>query len=105
MTHKTRLHRGKREIVFFFRQSCQDVTHCHENLTYELASLTAQRTESQQLIRDLEDENKALRETEREGNMELDRQESHAGFNSLFLFLKETLFFVSQAEGETEEDV
>lgn len=79
---QTRLHRGKREIVFFFRQSCQDVTHCHENLTYELASLTAQRTESQQLIRDLEDENKALRETEKEGNMELDRQESHAGFNS-----------------------
>lgn len=95
--------------MFFFRQSCQDVTHCHENLTYELASLTAQRTESQQLIRDLEEENKALRETESEGNMELDRQESHAGFNSQSVFISKRnsffFFFVSQAEGETEEDV
>lgn len=73
--------------MFFFLQSCQDVTHRHDKLTYELASLMAQRTESQQLIRALEDENKALREMEREGNIELDRQESHAGFNT-FLFLK-----------------
>lgn len=62
------------------------MAHRHDNLTYELASLMAQRTESQQLIRDLEDENKALRETEREGTMELDRQESHAGFNLRFYF-------------------
>uniref|UniRef100_H3C1W6 Calcium binding and coiled-coil domain 1b n=1 Tax=Tetraodon nigroviridis TaxID=99883 RepID=H3C1W6_TETNG len=70
---------GRHKIVFVFRQPCQDVTHRHDDLTGELASLMAQRTQSQQQIRDLEDENKALRETEREGTMEVDRQESHAG--------------------------
>lgn len=76
--------------MFFFGQSCQDVTHRHDNLTYELASLMAQRSESQQLIRDLEEENKALRETEREGTMELDRQASHAGWN-MFVFISKKI--------------
>ncbi|CAF95522.1 unnamed protein product [Tetraodon nigroviridis] len=66
----------------------KDVTHRHDDLTGELASLMAQRTQSQQQIRDLEDENKALRETEREGTMEVDRQESHAGFNIRFYLEK-----------------
>lgn len=68
------------------------MTHHHENLTYELASLTAQRTESQQLLRDLEDENKALRETEREGNMELGRQEPHGAFSMLAFTSNKNLY-------------
>lgn len=65
--------------MFFFGQPCQDETHRHESLTCEVASLTAQRSQSQQLIRDLEGQNEALRRAEREGRQELDRQESHAG--------------------------
>lgn len=81
------------------------MTQHHENLTHELASLTAQRIESQQLIRDLKEENKALRETAREGNMELDRQESLAGLNMFVFIPKKENLFVSQAEGETKEDI
>lgn len=68
--------------MFFFGQPRQDETCRHESLTCEVASLTAQRSQSQQLIRDLEDENEALRRAERQGRQELDRQESHAGSKS-----------------------
>lgn len=55
--------------------SCQDVKCSRENLTSELTTLMAERAESQQRIRDLEEENKVLRQGEREGNVEIDRQE------------------------------
>lgn len=42
----------------------------------------AERAESQQRIRDLEEENKVLRQAEKEGNVEIERQESSAGFNA-----------------------
>lgn len=79
---QTCLQRRNGETVFFFGQPCQDETHRHESLTCELASLTAQRSQSQQLIRDLEDENEDLRQAEKEGRQELNRQESHAGLKS-----------------------
>lgn len=67
----------------------------HENLTSELCTLMAERTEDQQLIRDLEEENKVLRQGEREGNMEIDRQESHADFKAaIYIFSRDKIFFL-----------
>eukprot|EP00066_Takifugu_rubripes_P022792 XP_011612058.1 PREDICTED: calcium-binding and coiled-coil domain-containing protein 1-like [Takifugu rubripes] len=51
----------------------EDVKYSRENLTSELTTLMAERAESQQRIRDLEEENKVLRQGEREGKMEIDR--------------------------------
>lgn len=76
-----------------------------ENLTSELITLMAERAESQQRIRDLEEENKVLRQGEREGIMEIDRQESALVLTRPFLFIHETKSFFSQTEGETEEDL
>lgn len=77
-----------------------------ENLTSELTTLMAERAESQRRIRDLEEENQVLRRGEREGNMEIDRQESRAGFNTaIFIYFTRQNLFFSQAEGETEEDL
>lgn len=56
----------------------------------------AERAESQQRIRDLEEENKVLRQAEKEGNVEIERQESSAGFNAavfIYLFTRRNLFF------------
>lgn len=53
----------------------------------------AERAESQQRIRDLEEETKVLRQGEREGNMEIDRQESGAGFNpAVFIYPRDQIF-------------
>lgn len=65
--------------VFSRPQSWQDVKYSHENLTSELTNLMAERAENQQRIKDLEEENKALKEMEREGNTETERQ---AGFDA-----------------------
>lgn len=73
---------GKGENVFSCPRSWQDVKYSHENLTSELTKLMAERAESQQRIKDLEEENKALKEMERDGNMEAERQGSRAGFNA-----------------------
>lgn len=55
----------------------------------------AERAESQQRIRDLEEENKVLRQGEREGIMEIDRQESRAGFNTaVFIYSRDKIFFL-----------
>lgn len=54
----------------------------------------AERTQNQQQIRDLEEENKVLRQGEREGNMEIERQESHAGFKAaVFIYSRDKIFF------------
>ncbi len=72
----------------------------------------AEKAEAQQRIRDLEEDIKVLNDREKEGNMELERQvfetypslDVHLGiFKSLGL--KQTFFFVPQAEGESEENV
>lgn len=67
----------------------------HENLTSELTTLMAERAESQQRIRDLEEENKVLRQGEREGIMEIDRQEPRAGFNTaVYIYSRDKIFFL-----------
>ena len=45
----------------------------YENLTLELSKLMAEREETQQHIKGLEECNKALNEREEETNMELER--------------------------------
>ncbi|GAA6215695.1 calcium-binding and coiled-coil domain-containing protein 1-like [Lates japonicus] len=51
----------------------KDVKYSQENLTFELSKLMADKAESQQQIKDLEDDIKVLTDREKEGNMELER--------------------------------
>lgn len=51
----------------------KDVTYSQENLTSELSKLLAEKAESQQKIKDLEDDIKVLTDREKEGNAELER--------------------------------
>lgn len=82
--------------MFCFLRSCQDAKCSRENLTSELTTLMAERAESQQRIRDLEEENKVLRQAEKEGNVEIERQESSAGFNAaVFIYSRDEIFFFS----------
>lgn len=55
----------------------KDVTYSQENLTSELSKLLAEKAESQQKIKDLEDDIKVLTDREKEGNAELERQVSN----------------------------
>lgn len=57
--------------------------YSQENLTFELSKLMADKAESQQRIKDLEDDIKVLTDREKEGNMELERQvfKTHASSN------------------------
>lgn len=48
--------------------------YSQENLTSELSKLMAEKAESQQRIKDLEEDIKVLNDREKEGNMELERQ-------------------------------
>ncbi|XP_034545050.1 calcium-binding and coiled-coil domain-containing protein 1b [Notolabrus celidotus] len=52
----------------------KDVKYSQENLTYELSKLMAEKAESQQRVRDLEEDMKVLTDHEKEGNMELERK-------------------------------
>ncbi|XP_074547005.1 calcium-binding and coiled-coil domain-containing protein 1-like isoform X2 [Halichoeres trimaculatus] len=51
----------------------KDVKYSQENLTYELSKLLAEKAESQQRVRDLEDDMKILIEREKDGNLEMER--------------------------------
>ncbi|XP_040889904.1 calcium-binding and coiled-coil domain-containing protein 1-like [Toxotes jaculatrix] len=51
----------------------KDVKYSQESLTSELSKLMADKAESQQQIRDLEDDVKVLTDREKEGNTELER--------------------------------
>ena len=57
--------------------------YSQENLTSELSKLMAENAESQQRIKDLEEEIKGLNDREKEENGELERQvfETYASFN------------------------
>lgn len=82
--------------------------YSQENLSSELTKLMAEKTESQQFIKDLEEDIKVLNDRDKEGNMELERrvfETQHLSLYSFSLSLKMNLFFVFQAEGETEENV
>ncbi|XP_071349889.1 calcium-binding and coiled-coil domain-containing protein 1b isoform X1 [Trachinotus anak] len=51
----------------------KDVKYSQENLTSELSKLMADKAQSEQRIKDLEDDVKVLTDREKEGNMELER--------------------------------
>ncbi|XP_045931260.1 calcium-binding and coiled-coil domain-containing protein 1-like [Micropterus dolomieu] len=51
----------------------KNVKYSQENLTSELSKLMAEKAESQQRIKDLEEDIKVLNDREKEGNMELER--------------------------------
>lgn len=57
--------------------------YSQENLTSELTKLMDEKAESQQRIKDLEEDIKVLNDREKEGNMELERQvfETYASLN------------------------
>ncbi|XP_070758910.1 calcium-binding and coiled-coil domain-containing protein 1b [Enoplosus armatus] len=51
----------------------KDVKYSQENLTFELSKLMAEKAESQQRIKDLEEDVKILNDREKDANMELER--------------------------------
>ncbi|XP_041672668.1 calcium-binding and coiled-coil domain-containing protein 1b isoform X2 [Cheilinus undulatus] len=51
----------------------KDVKYSQENLTYELSKLMAEKADSQQQVRDLQEDMKVLTEREKEAHMELER--------------------------------
>lgn len=86
--------------------------YSQENLTSELSKLMAEKAEGQQRIEELEEDIKVLNDREKEGNMELERQafETYPSLDIclgvfISLGLKQTFFFVPQAEGESEENI
>ncbi|KAM7006962.1 calcium-binding and coiled-coil domain-containing protein 1-like [Tautogolabrus adspersus] len=53
----------------------KDVKYSQENLTYVLSKLMAEKAESEQRVRDQEEDMKVLTDRDKEGYMELERQE------------------------------
>lgn len=52
----------------------KDVKYSQESLSCELSKLTAEKLQSEQRVKDLEDDVKVLTDRETEGSMELERQ-------------------------------
>lgn len=68
--------------------------YTQENLSSELSKLMEEKAESEQRVKDLEEDIKVLNDREKEGNMELERRvfETYAGLNiCLGLFISRGL--------------